>query len=129
MVKAALRILEDSMCRCGHSMMLTQAPDARAAYRPETLTCPACEAAEGERKRETGAGKITYVKDMRDTPGAMGPDADDIMWFPDDDQVAALDGVRYADTDPAAAMSTPTPTTTAATMPLPDRASEHSSAK
>ncbi len=64
-------------------MRLTQADDAALAYRATTITCPACAAA--ERDRETGAGKITYVEDLRDTPGAMDPDADDIMWFPDPD--------------------------------------------
>lgn len=64
-------------------MRLTQADDAALAYRATTITCPACAAA--ERDRETGAGKITYVEDLRDTPGAMDPDADDIMWMPDPD--------------------------------------------
>jgi hypothetical protein len=93
MVKAALRILDDSMCRCGHSMLLTQADDAALAYRAETITCPACAEAEKSRPKEPDAGQHTYVRDVRDTPGAMDPDtADDIMWFPDDDSVRTLAG-------------------------------------
>lgn len=97
MVKMALRIYEDSLCRCGHSMMLTQAADAKIAYRPETVTCQACAAGERGRDKDPGPGDITFVKDLRDTPGAMDPDADDIMWFPDDDSVPM--DVRYSAED------------------------------
>lgn len=79
-VKLALRMHEDSLCRCGHSMRLTQAEDAPIAYRGSTLTCHACAAA--EHARESGAGKFTVVEDLRDTPGAMDLDADDIRWMP-----------------------------------------------
>lgn len=92
MVKLALQMYEDSLCRCGHSRLLTRLPDASIAYRAKTETCPACAAGERERNTEKGAGKSTYVEDLRDTPGAMDPDnADDIMWMPDDDDAVAVD--------------------------------------
>lgn len=94
-VKLALRMYEDGLCRCGHSIRLTQADDAALAYRPKTITCRACLVA--ERERESGPGKITYVEDLRDTPGAMDVDADDVMWFPDDDSVPM--DVRYTDAE------------------------------
>lgn len=135
MVKLALRMYEDSVCRCGHSRFLTQRHDAAIAYRAVTETCVGCATGERERSTEKGAGKITYVQDLRDTPGAMDLDADDIMWMPDDDSVpvdarytdAGLD--KYALNAPAAATSNPTMATTAAIMPLDERASEHSSEK
>jgi hypothetical protein len=136
MVKHALRMYEDSLCRCGHSLKLTQKPDAHIAYRATTIDCPACAKGESERERERGPGKITYVEDLRDTPSAMEADADDIMWFPDEG-TAQLDARytdavgldRYADTTEAAATSSPTTVMTPAISPLVDRASEHSSEK
>lgn len=95
MVKAALRIFEDSLCRCGHSMILARKGDADLAYRGATWTCPACAAAERARPKDPDAGQHVYVEDVRDTPGAMDPDADDVMWMPPagaelDDRVGSL---------------------------------------
>lgn len=91
MVKIALRMYEDSLCRCGHSVLLTQAPDALLAYRAKTVTCPACASGERERKRADDPGQMVYVEDLRDTPGAMDPDADDVIWMPDPDDAVAWD--------------------------------------
>ena len=88
MVKAALRMYEDSLCACGHSMMLTQADDARIAYQATTVTCPACELREKERETERGAGRITMVRDLRDTPGAM--EDDEVRWVPGPGDVVQL---------------------------------------
>ena len=88
MVKAALRMYEDSLCACGHSMMLTQAEDARVAYQVTTVTCPACELREKERENERGAGRITMVRDLRDTPGAM--DDGEVRWVPGPGDVVQL---------------------------------------
>lgn len=90
MVKLALRIYEDSLCRCGHSMLLTQASDAKIAYRAKTVTCQACAAGERGREKDPAPGDITYVEDLRGTD-AMDLDADDIMWMPDDDDVVPVD--------------------------------------
>lgn len=99
MVKRALRIYEDSLCRCGHSAFLTQADDARMAYRAKTSTCFACAAGERGREKKPSPGQITYVEDLRDTPGAMDADAEDTMWMPDDDMDVPAD-LRYsAETD------------------------------
>lgn len=90
MVKAALTIYEDSLCACGHSMALTQASDAIDAYKAETVTCPACAAREREREQDHGPGRITMVRDLRDTPAADLEDDYEVRWMPGPDDVVQL---------------------------------------
>jgi hypothetical protein len=98
MVKVALRMFEDSLCRCGHSMFLTQAEDAGLAYRAKTIICPACAEAEKARTKDPEAGQHTYIEDVRDRPEEMDPEkADDIMWFPDDESMLSMRAVSSAD--------------------------------
>lgn len=67
MVKLALRMLEDSLCGCGHSALLAHGDEGYGEYETATVTCHACKVAEREKgERQPGVKLIT--RDLHDDP-------------------------------------------------------------